>query len=325
MKLHDIWRALPNSVRQAIRRVAKEFWRLRRLPIAPLFETWVAVLDTSNRRYHRQVVAERTAGHAAALELSRPQPVPRILWLHWAQGLESAPPVVQFCMESWRRHNPNWDIRIIDAEAAAALVPLDDVSPSLPHRYRANALRLRLLRTHGGIWADATTWCHRPLDEWLPLVGASGFFVFSPAGPSRQLDNWFIASMPEHPLVSAWDDEYSRRIAGMHTPHPAYFIHVYALQWRLLFDVRARKAWHRMARLPAPPCFLLASVLEGTSQVDDAVAAVASGLPVSKLSWRMKGDPEELGLAIDSIEAAGLRSVPLSPRPIPTTIYGQDP
>jgi mannosyltransferase OCH1-like enzyme len=39
--------------------------------------------------------------------------------------------------------------------------------------------RLCLLRTHGGVWVDATVFCRRPLDEWLPEHAASGFFAFA--------------------------------------------------------------------------------------------------------------------------------------------------
>jgi hypothetical protein len=51
------------------------------------------------------------------------------------------------------------------------------------------------------VWADATTWCISPLDEWLPDCTASGFFAFHSVGRAFLLSNWFLASGPRNPLV----------------------------------------------------------------------------------------------------------------------------
>ena len=84
----------------------------------------------------------------------------------------------------------------------------------------ANLLRLYLLGTHGGVWADATCFCSQPLDEWLAPCMRSGFFAFrrradtwlnDPANSGwlglfrrsgdRIINNWFLASVQENPLA----------------------------------------------------------------------------------------------------------------------------
>ena len=62
--------------------------------------------------------------------------------------------------------------------------------------HRANVLRMELLARHGGVWVDATCFCVRPLDEWLPAQMSSGFFAFARPARSRLLANWFLAARP---------------------------------------------------------------------------------------------------------------------------------
>ena len=40
--------------------------------------------------------------------------IPRIIWFMWLQGLTSAPKLVQKCYESWRKHNPEWRLVLLD-------------------------------------------------------------------------------------------------------------------------------------------------------------------------------------------------------------------
>lgn len=69
----------------------------------------------------------------------------------------------------------------------------------------SNLIRLELLCRHGGAWADATTVCARPLDEWLPQHSQSGFFAFAAPGGGRPLSTWFLAAtQPQDPVIAFW-------------------------------------------------------------------------------------------------------------------------
>lgn len=229
--------------------------------------------------------------------------IPKIIWIYWAQGEADAPHLVCRCMESWRSQNPAWDVRILDADAAGELVDLSDVPEFLPRRFRANVLRLRLLAKFGGVWTDATTYCHRPLDDWLPLPAVSGFFVFSDPGPDRWFDNWFIAAAPEHPLAVGWEAAYTDYITGVKRQPNAYFMMIYALQWHILNDPAARTAWAHCGRLPAEPTFYLGMGLSGQIPLSAAREQVALGLPLSKLTWKVDIDSAQIDAVLDELSS----------------------
>ena len=124
--------------------------------------------------------------------------VPRRIWTLWNQGIENAPPVVQACVETWARWNPDWEVQVLTADTLSQWVDPVLTQPragsQLPYRLSELA-RLSLLERHGGVWVDATCFCMKPLDEWLPsVVGPSGFFAFRRPARERVVASWFLAS-----------------------------------------------------------------------------------------------------------------------------------
>ena len=142
----------------------------------------------------------------------------RTLWLLWTQGFENAPEVVKLCLESWKQHNPEWDIRALDEAALNRLVdlPLLTVTdrPDITPQVHSNLTRLSLLRRYGGVWADATVFCCEPLDNWLEPYAKEGYFVFRNPGRDRLMATWFMAANPDNEIlvklhrdyVSLWED-----------------------------------------------------------------------------------------------------------------------
>jgi hypothetical protein len=95
------------------------------------------------------------------------------------------------------RHNPGWEITVLNGDslcdwADPALCQARAQSLSLNHL--SDLARLNLLTRYGGVWADATCYCMKPLDEWLPAQLESGFFAFANPGPDRVMSSWFLAS-----------------------------------------------------------------------------------------------------------------------------------
>ncbi len=106
---------------------------------------------------------------------------PRIIWIFWYQGWENAPELVKRCLRSWQYHNPGWTIRALDRESLSAYVDLGELSLPMDNcnlAWLSDLVRINLLRTHGSVWGDATTFCRSPLDEWLYDHLDSGFFSF---------------------------------------------------------------------------------------------------------------------------------------------------
>lgn len=137
--------------------------------------------------------------------------LPKIIWSLWLQGWDEASEIVRSCITSWKRLNPEWDIRLLTREHVhrllfptspfARLVDLD-----LPPEALSDVVRLELLARFGGVWADATTYCLIPLDGWLGPAVTQGFFAFDRPGPDRMLASWFLAAPPASPVVLIWRD-----------------------------------------------------------------------------------------------------------------------
>ncbi len=142
--------------------------------------------------------------------------LPRRVWTYWHQGWGNAPSIVQRCVSTWRQRNPGWVVHKLDAaskivrEALPATV--DEVRPALPAR--SDLLRLSLLAKHGGVWADSTLWCARPLDAWIhEAAGPSGFFGYDRPSRDRPVDSWLLAARPGSLVVVRWLAEALRLLA----------------------------------------------------------------------------------------------------------------
>jgi hypothetical protein len=150
-------------------------------------------------------VSRSSAAAAAAKQATAAPHPPRIIWIYWEQGHESAPDLVKLCTGSWRHHNPGWQIVALDGTNLNEYI---DTSQMDLHRSditvqkRVNLIRLMLLRTHGGVWADGALYCWQPLDSWLPAVFGSGYFTFSAPGPDRLASSWFMAANPDSALLA---------------------------------------------------------------------------------------------------------------------------
>jgi hypothetical protein len=134
-----------------------------------------------------------------------PSLVPKRLWMLWYQGIPSAPLIVKKCIDTWTQLNPTWDIIVLDSNNLREYVSLEmpeRIKKHLSLAHQSDLVRLALLTNYGGVWADATTYCMRPLDDWIDTCSQSGFFAFYKPARDRIMDNWFMVSTPGCPLVA---------------------------------------------------------------------------------------------------------------------------
>ncbi len=275
-------------------------WLRTRLKRSRLYARWLWHEVPKNPRYElfarrqslidrRDFLAHRAGGPAAmraTLAPFRHVELPRVIWMYWHQGEAEAPAVVRRCIESWRRHNPGWEVRVLTAETVGAYADLGAVPAALSFRFSANLLRLRLLRDHGGVWADATAYCHRPLDDWAPLHVTTGFFALRDPGPARALATWFMMSEPGHILPTVWEAAYAPYLRGLRYVPDMYFVFFYIFQWQIRTNPEAAAALKRASALPAGPSFVMMEVLRGTLPAARLHEVLAAGTPVSKLTWK---------------------------------------
>lgn len=179
--------------------------------------------------------------------------IPKTIWTLWLQGWDSAPDLARACLASWRRLNPDWRVLALDRASLSAHLPARDsalpASGGAPEAL-SDRVRIALLDTHGGVWADATAMCARPLDDWLPAATPYGFFAFNRPGPERMIASWFLAAAPSNAVTPAWRaavDAYWRDRAerGDYFWFHQLFADCYGR------DAGVRGAWDTTPKLPA--------------------------------------------------------------------------
>jgi hypothetical protein len=268
---------------------------------SPAFELYVKKQDKINRKYFYQVQEDIKICSDNYLKHHYAKELPQKIWIYWEQGESNAPLLVKKCIESWKRHNPNFDIVVLNKTTVSQLIEPPEISKSLPARYKADLYRLMLLNKYGGIWADATTYCHRPINDWLPLFFSNGFFMFSNPSDDRNIENWFIASTIHHPLISSWEYELKKYLFRKKLSS-AYFIIFYLFQWMLIKDKKLNQLYRQSSSLNATPCFFMKSTLIKNTHLSELKSIINNGLPLSKLDWRLDLTSQELISLLDEIE-----------------------
>lgn len=226
-----------------------------------------------------------------------PEIIPQTMWIYWDQGLADAPALVQACVARWRECHPQWTIHVLDRRSLRDHVVMPQLPETIQKAHFADVLRTRLLAEHGGVWVDATTWCSRPLDHWLPAAAQAGFFVYAWTDADRPfisrsqpriLGNWFIAGAKGNHLIRQWDRATQEYWAGRQVTDN-YFWHADAVDYLITHDPASRAIWQRMPQFGAVPPHLAQIWLTGAGGEPAAIrrAIAAGAIPVHKLNWRM--------------------------------------
>ena len=135
--------------------------------------------------------------------------IPKKLWLYWNSSLENAPDVVKVSVDSWKEKNPEYEIVLLNDQNLEEFLGFDFnalfyiATVNLGYAMKADVLRLYLLSMYGGVWVDTTTFCVRPLAEWLPdCTAKTEFFTFRhKTNQTRPIEAWFIAAQQGHFVV----------------------------------------------------------------------------------------------------------------------------
>ncbi|MYF19730.1 MAG: hypothetical protein F4218_03625 [Synechococcus sp. SB0677_bin_5] len=194
----------------------------------------------------------------------RPHKATENIWCYWAQGYENAPEIVKYCLASWKRHNPNWDVRFLTSETVSDYIDTIEMDAvfqksthfDLPRAIYSDFVRLRLLSSYGGVWIDAKLLCMCPLDTWLHTLMAAGVFMFrSQDDNSCPVINGFIAGQKNNPLIKRWlmtfeSYFYNYQLVSSyytfesslrkHRSVQAYCITMYLLDFLIKFDRQTR-------------------------------------------------------------------------------------
>ena len=158
---------------------------------------WRKLRECKILRTHRRVAGiceNLISEHEASpvqFELAPKKQFPndRIIWQYWAQGYENVPLVVRKCLDSVEKYAGNYTLVRLTDENLSDYLDLPEFVKEKRACYSmthfSDLLRLMLLRTYGGIWADATIMLSAPIPE--DYAGCD-FFVFrrDPNEPNRK-------------------------------------------------------------------------------------------------------------------------------------------
>lgn len=152
---------------------------------------------------------------------NRPKPnynqIPKKIWTYW-DNPDKIPKTVLLCMESWRKHNPEYQITLLTKKNYMGYVriPLELVVHPNFHDNSArfsDLIRLYALAEHGGVWIDSSILLKEPLDNWLfpRYAEFSGFYISSFTKPTLPpvVESWFLACNKRSPFMALWRDEFS--------------------------------------------------------------------------------------------------------------------
>jgi hypothetical protein len=127
---------------------------------------------------------------------SREQEIPRVVHRIWL-GSDPVPEVFEEYAESWRRHHPDWEMRLWRDDDLPPLACAAELERTRRFKSRYDMTRLELLRQLGGVIIDLDVEALRPIDPLLPGVRA---FV-GRASSGGRVGNQVIGAVPGHPLL----------------------------------------------------------------------------------------------------------------------------
>jgi len=217
------------------------------------------------------------------------------IYILWFQTFLKAPNIVKLCLESWRYHNPDWNINIINSNNLQEYISFkDDFIPlgrkNISLAAKSDIIRIILLKKYGGLWVDATTFCNRPLNEWLPQYITQGFFGFCNPGPDRLLSSWFLYGEPDNYIVNKWFERVKIYWINHNEVHDYFWFHGTVFGYIYKNDVKFKHIWNNVPKLSANlPHYLLSIFLKVlTPQIYDHIEQKIS--PLYKLSHKI--DPK---------------------------------
>ena len=223
--------------------------------------------------------------------------LPKIVWMLWLQGWDRAPSVAHACRKSWEIRNPSWVVHCLDLQTLGHFLPNNIIehilgTPKEPEAL-SDQIRLELLYRYGGVWADVTTICAVPLDDWLVDVMPHGFFAFARPGLDRMLSTWFLAAEKGAYIVERWRDASWEYWLGRGARDSYFWVHdLFSLIYKR--DLGVRAFWDATPQVSAAHRFHFGpdnALLLAPPPEDIEEALRTPPVPVFKLTCKFSREP----------------------------------
>lgn len=161
----------------------------------------------------------KLADHTEYSRVHKASQIPNVIYTYWNTSTLS--PFVRVCVASWRRHNPEYKIVVLNPQNLChyGLETILQLPYANNHQRTADFVRCSILKTRGGIWLDASIYLNRSLGwvHWYQQEFDSEFVGYSikSCGKAKRnptsapiVENWFMACIPNSRFVSDWHDRF---------------------------------------------------------------------------------------------------------------------
>jgi hypothetical protein len=132
--------------------------------------------------------------------------IPRVIHRVWL-GSDEMPEEFQHYGETWRRHHPDWEMRLWTDSNLPELRFPEAFERCRNHGERSDVLRSELLARYGGLYVDTDVECKRPIE---PLIDDHPAFC-AWVRPGR-IGSAVLGAVPGHPAIDKLLTEMQRRV-----------------------------------------------------------------------------------------------------------------
>lgn len=136
------------------------------------------------------------------------------IWVFWYQGHDKMPDIVKICYKQLKTAARDYSVHLLDKSNISTYVDippyiykkLNEGKMSLTHF--SDILRIYLLYKYGGLWCDATIFCHNNIDPIVLSKQISCISIdYNESYVSRgRWSCFFLASQPKSPLIKYLKD-----------------------------------------------------------------------------------------------------------------------
>lgn len=176
----------------------------------------------------------------------------KTIYILWYQGFNNTPDLVNKCVNSWKYYNPDWTIILLDESNYTKYANInkyfDITKKNISLTHLSDIIRLLILKKYGGVWADATTFCNKSLDEWLPNYISEGFFAFDKPWPKLILNTWWLYGEKNSYIIKKWC-ELTIKYYNSHNEAHTYFIHNYLFQDLYRENKKFKEIWDKVPKI----------------------------------------------------------------------------
>lgn len=222
------------------------------------------------------------------------------LFILWFQGFENAPEVVNRCVESWKYYNADWKIILLTEKNLKEYIPESHYvfkKKDMEYYEKSDVIRLELLKRYGGLWADSTLFCNRPLNEWLESHIKEGFFAFSKPSEDKSMSNWFLYSESDNYVLDKIKEKMDNYYVSNNKSWNYFMMHYYFDEIKNK-DCKFNDIWNRIKHIKSSGPHLLHK--KGYFSLENDIKEVINSKtdPVYKLSHKIEFLNNDVRMAI---------------------------